>query len=109
MHSLCVNSHICAAFTLVSAVADEGREAQVSEDWRLWWCPKIKEEWANGKHLQLSQEAKEVTEMLRKQVFAEQLTEGKEYTIGEFRGENQEKVMPNMKGFGFNAATLTGV
>ena len=50
-----------AAFTLVSAVADEGREAQVSEDWRLWWCPAIKEEWVNEKNLKLSQEAKEVT------------------------------------------------
>ena len=89
-----------AAFTLVSAVADEGREAQVSEDWRLWWCPVIKEEWVNEKNLQLSQEAKEVTEMLRKQVFAEHWTEGKEYTIGEFRDENQKEVMPNMKGWG---------
>ena len=79
----------------MSAVADEGHEAQVREDWRLWWCPIIKSEWANEKNLQLSQEAKEVTEMLRKQVFAEQLTAGKEYTIGKFR--DQKEVMPNMK------------
>ena len=84
----------------MSAVADEGREAQVSEDWRLWWCPIIKSEWVNEENLQLSKEAKAVTKMLRKEVFAEQLTEGKEYTIGEFRGENLKVVMPNMKGWG---------
>ena len=33
--------------------------------------------------------------MLRKQVFAEQLTAGKEYTIEKFRDEKE--VMPNMK------------
>ena len=98
-----------AAFTLASAVADEGREAQVSEDWRLWWCPIIKSEWANEKNLQLSQEAKEVTEMLRKQVFAEQLTAGKECTIGKFRDENQKEVMPNMKGWGEPTITSSNI
>ena len=84
----------------MSAVADEGREARVSEDWRLWWCPIIKSEWANEKDLQLSQEAKDATEILHEQTFTQQLTQANEYTIGDFRDENEKEVMPSMKGWG---------
>ena len=98
--SLCVNSRECAGINLASAVADEGRETQVSKDWRLWWCPIIKTEWANDRNLQLSLEAKEATEMLRNQVFTHRFEEGIEYTLDEFYGENETKAMPNMQGEG---------
>lgn len=89
-----------AGITLASAVANEGRESQVSTDWRLWWCPMIKAEWANEQHLKLSREAKEATETLRKQIFTQQLVEDDEIVVSEFHSDNDKEVMPNIKGGG---------
>ena len=61
---------------------------------------RMSAEWASEKKIAAYPRSKEMTEMLRKQVFAEQLAEGKEYTIGEFHDENKKDVTPNMKGWG---------
>ena len=81
-------------------VADEEREVQVSEDWRHWWCPIIKAEWVSEKHAQLSQEAKEVTEMLRKQIFTNEMARAGDYAVGEVYGASEEEVATIAKGGG---------
>ena len=60
----------------------------------------IRHQVGQQQHAQLSQEAREVTEMLRKQIFTNEMAQASGYAVGEVFDVSEESAMMNAKGGG---------